>query len=74
MAYIGDENARLRSRPIRERAMTQPEFLSPMVGKPNPELGRVSGPQKVFLLFIAVGFLVLVGLLAYLPSVAAPFK
>jgi len=38
-----------------------------MIGKPNPELERVGGPQKVFLLFIAVGFLVLVALLAYLP-------
>jgi hypothetical protein len=50
------------------------EPLSAMVGKPNPELERVTGLQKFFLLFIAVGFLVLVGLLAYLPSVAAPFK
>ena len=44
------------------------------MGLRNPELERVSGPQKLFLLFIALGFIVLVGLLAYLPSVAAPSK
>ena len=38
-----------------------------MVGKPNPELERISGPQKVMLLFVAVGF-VLIGLLALMPS------
>jgi hypothetical protein len=46
--------------------------LSPMPGQPNPELERVSAPQKVFLLFIVVGFLLLVGLLAYLPGLATP--
>lgn len=47
---------------------------TPMVGQPNPELERISGPQKLFLLFIAIGFFVLVGLLAYLPDLATPFK
>jgi hypothetical protein len=41
-----------------------------MVGQPNPELEHISGAQKVMLLFIAIGFIVLVGLVAYLPSVA----
>jgi hypothetical protein len=41
-----------------------------MPGQPNPELERISGPQKLFLFFIAVGFLVLIGLLAYLPGMA----
>lgn len=45
-----------------------------MPGQPNPELEHVSGPQKLFLLFIAVGFIGLVGLLAYLPNLATPFK
>jgi hypothetical protein len=39
-----------------------------MVGQPNPELERVTGPQKVFLSLFVVGFIVLVGLLAYLPK------
>lgn len=50
------------------------EPLSPMVGKPNPELERVSGLQKIMIAVTVVGFIILIGLLAYLPSVAAPFK
>jgi hypothetical protein len=46
--------------------------FSLMPGQPNPELEHVSGTQKLFLLFIAVGFIALVGLLAYLPSIATP--
>jgi hypothetical protein len=45
-----------------------------MVGKPNPEFEHVSGPQKLMLLAIAVGFVVLVGLLAYLPDVSAQLR
>jgi hypothetical protein len=45
-----------------------------VLDQPNPELERISGPQKLFLLFIVVGFIGLVGLLAYLPNVATPFK
>jgi hypothetical protein len=45
-----------------------------MPGQPNPELDHVSGAQKLFLLFIAVGFIGLVRLLAYLPNLATPFK
>jgi len=41
--------------------MTQRESLSPMVGQPNPELERINGFQRVMLLVIAVGFIVLVG-------------
>jgi hypothetical protein len=51
-----------------------PVIGEPVLGQPNPELERISGPQKLFLLFIAVGFIGLVGLLAYLPDVATPFK
>ena len=54
--------------------MTEREPLSPMFGKPNPELERVSAPQKVFIFLFVVGFIVLLALLAYLPSVATPFK
>ena len=54
--------------------MTEREPLSPMFGKPNPELDRVNGPQKVFIFLFVVGFIVLLALLAYLPSVATPFK
>jgi hypothetical protein len=39
-----------------------------MFGKPNPELERVSGPQKVFIFLFVVGFIVLLALLAYLPN------
>ena len=45
-----------------------------MAGKPNPELERVTGLQKVLIAVIVVGFIVLIGLLAYLPSVAMPLK
>jgi hypothetical protein len=45
-----------------------------MPGQPNPDLEHVSGAQKLFLCFIAIGFLVLIGLLAYLPGIATPFK
>jgi hypothetical protein len=54
--------------------MSDPIIGEPVPGLPNPELERTSGPQKLFLLFIAVGFNTLVGLLAYLPDVATPFK
>ncbi len=47
---------------------------SPMPGQSNPELKHVSGAQRVMLLMIAVGFVVLVGLLAYLPGVASSLK
>ncbi|WP_165475277.1 hypothetical protein [Nitrobacter sp. Nb-311A] len=47
-----------------------PIIGEPVAGEPNPELERVSGPQKVFVFLIAVGFIVLIGLLADLPSVA----
>lgn len=50
---------------------SDPLIGDPEVGKPNPELGRVTGVQKVMLLFIVVGLIVLIGLLAYLPSIAA---
>ena len=46
----------------------------PVLGQRNPELERISGPQMLFMLFIAVGFVTLVGLLAYLPNVATPFN
>ena len=46
----------------------------PQAGEPNPELERISGSQKVFILFIAAGLMALIGLLAYLPSVAAPLE
>jgi hypothetical protein len=39
-----------------------------MVGKPNPELKGVNGPQKVFIFLFVVRFIVLLALLAYLPS------
>ena len=42
-------------------------------GRPNPELEKISGPQKVMLLFIAVTLIVLIGVLAFLPSVAAHY-
>jgi hypothetical protein len=45
--------------------------FSPMPGQPNPQLEHVSGAQKLFLLFIAVGFIGLITLLAYLPNVSA---
>lgn len=45
-----------------------------MPGQPNHVLEHVSGAQKLFLCFIAVGFLFLIGLLAYLPDLATPFK
>jgi hypothetical protein len=53
-----------------------PERLpfSPMPGQPNPELEHASGFQKAMLAVLAIGFVVLVGLLAYLPSLATPFK
>ena len=57
-----------------ECVVTEREPLSPMFGKPNPELERVSAPQKVFIFLFVVGFIVLLALLAYLPSVATPFK
>ena len=60
MGFIGDEIA--LPPPSQMRAVINLEPLSPMVGKPNPELERVSGPQKLFLLFMAVGIIVLVGL------------
>jgi hypothetical protein len=41
----------------------------PVVGQPNPELEHVSGPQRVMLLMIAVGFVVLAGLLLCLPFI-----
>jgi hypothetical protein len=40
-----------------------------VAGEPNPELAKISGLQKVMLLFVAVGFIVLIGLLAFMPSV-----
>lgn len=52
--------------------MARRGFSSPMPGQPNPELERVTGVQKAMLLFIVVGLIVLIGLLAYLPSIAAP--
>ena len=54
--------------------MLDPIIGEPVVGQTNPELERISGPQKFFMLFIAVGFITLVGLLAYLPNVATPFN
>jgi hypothetical protein len=54
--------------------MFDPFVGEPVVGQPNPELERISGPQKLFILFIAIGFITLVGLLAYLPDAAMPFK
>jgi hypothetical protein len=51
--------------------------LSPRLsvpGQPKSELERISGPQKLSLLFIAVGFVSLVALLAYLPDLATPFR
>ncbi|MDR6302744.1 cell division protein FtsL [Nitrobacter vulgaris] len=54
--------------------MTERERLSPVPGEPNPELGKIGGPQKAMLLMIAVGFIVLIGLIAYLPDVATTFK
>jgi hypothetical protein len=54
--------------------MSDPIIGEPVPGLPNPELERISGPQKLSMLFIAVGFITLVGLLACLPDVAAPFK
>jgi len=50
------------------------EPFSPMGGQPNPELERVTSLQKVLIAIIAIGFFVLIGLLAYLPNVATPFK
>ena len=40
----------------REPAVINREHFSSMVGKPNPELEHVNGPQKVMILAIAVGF------------------
>jgi hypothetical protein len=54
--------------------MSDPVIGERVVGQSNPELERISGPQKFFMLFIAIGFIALVGLLAYLPNVAPPFK
>ena len=54
--------------------MLDPIIGEPVVGQTNPELERISGPKKFFVLFIAIGFITLVGLLAYLPNVAAPFR
>ena len=55
--------------------MLNPIIGEPVVGQTNRELERISGPQKLFMLFIAVGFMsTLVGLLAYLPDVATPFN
>lgn len=48
-----------------------PFIGDPKVGEPNPELDRFRGPQKLFIIFIAAGLLALIGLLAYLPSIAA---
>jgi len=48
--------------------MTRREPLSPVAGQPNPELERVTSLQKVLIAVIAVGFFVLIGLLAYLQS------
>lgn len=54
--------------------MLDPVIGEPVPGQPNPQLERISGPQKLFLLFIAVGLLVLIGSLAYLPGVETPFN
>jgi hypothetical protein len=51
-----------------------PVIGEPVPGQPNPELERISGPQRLFLLFIAVGFIGLITLLAYLPNVSAQLK
>jgi hypothetical protein len=74
VAFIGDENADLRSRPTRECAMSKKVPFSPMPGQPNPELEHMNGPQKAMLAIIAVGFLLLIGLLAYLPVVGSALK
>ncbi len=50
--------------------MSDPVIGERVVGQSE----RISGPQKFFMLFIAIGFIALVGLLAYLPNVAPPFK
>jgi hypothetical protein len=34
-----------------------PVIGEPVPGQPNPELRRISGPQKIFILFIAIGFI-----------------
>jgi hypothetical protein len=53
---------------------SSPVIGEPVPGQPNPELERINGPQKLFMLFIAVGFVSLVALLAYLPELATPFR
>ncbi|WP_158081499.1 hypothetical protein [Nitrobacter vulgaris] len=53
---------------------SSPTVGEPVPGQPNPELERISGSQKLSLLFIAVGFVSLVALLAYLPDLATPFR
>lgn len=50
---------------------SDPLIGEPELGKPNPQLERVTGVQKTMLLFIVVGLIVLIWLLAYLPSIAA---
>jgi hypothetical protein len=45
------------------------ESLLPVVGQPNPQLEHISGPQKVMLLIIALGVIVLIGAFLYLPNV-----
>jgi hypothetical protein len=57
-----------------ECVVTEREPLSPVAGKPNLESEKISGPQKVMLLMIVVGSIALIGLLAYLPSVAKPLQ
>jgi hypothetical protein len=51
-----------------------PIIGTPLPGQPNPELEHVSNPQKLFMFLIAVGFITLVGLVAFLPDVAMPIK
>jgi hypothetical protein len=50
-----------------ERAVTRRKPLSPVVGQSNPGFEGDSSTQKIMLLIITVGFIVLTGLLLYLP-------
>jgi hypothetical protein len=47
--------------------------LDPLVGQPNPELKRISAPQKAMLLVIAVGIIVLIGAVLSLPTAGRLF-
>jgi hypothetical protein len=40
-----------------------------LAGRPNPELNKISLPQKVMLAVVVIGGVVLVGLLLYLQVV-----